>query len=337
MGAAATGAKRDLHEPELRRAVEELLSAARGQATRVASVSRRPSPFATLSPVEILAAELDGGESLLLFLKRGGGEQAGHPDKQCANREMRVYAELLRDEGLPVVRFNGALRDCGGGQQALLMEYLDAWSLKYCDLAQWEAGVRRLAELHAHFAAQPARLWRCDALLRFDADYFRGWAERALTAAAECDADLARQLEPLVRNNGLAANLIASTRATLVHNDLSPKNVLIDRSCDPPRVAVIDWEQAGVGCGLLDLAHLTYGLDERDLRRMCDAYRAAWPDRPRLPEGEAQFDAVLASCQFQKALYRLARWKAWRVPPARVRQWVGEAERHSARVQKGVA
>jgi hypothetical protein len=113
--------------------------------------------------------------------------------------------------------------------------------------------------------------------------------------------------------------------------------VLLDRSGGPQRIAVVDWEQAGVGCGLLDLAHLTYGLDERDVRRMCETYRAAWPDAAGSLDEGAKFDAVLASCQCQKALYRLARWKAWRVPTARVTQWVGEAEQYWARAKKGVA
>ena len=71
MGALATGATCDLHEPALRSLIEELLPAARGRAVRVVSISRRPSPFATLSPVEVVAVALAGGESLQLFLKRG--------------------------------------------------------------------------------------------------------------------------------------------------------------------------------------------------------------------------------------------------------------------------
>jgi Ser/Thr protein kinase RdoA (MazF antagonist) len=218
---------------------------------------------------------------------------------------------------------------------ALLLEYIDAWSLKYYDLPQWAGAVRRLADLHAHFAAQPARLSRCDALLRFDADYFRAWAQRALDAAARCAADLGRRLEPVVHESGIAAEFIVSMPPTLVHNDLSPKNVLLDRSQEPSTVAFVDWEMAGIGCGLLDLAHLTYGLDAAGVRWLCDAYRTAWSGPVPLPANDSEFGRPFASCQLHKTLYRLARWEAWRVPPARVAQWVSEAERLCARISSG--
>jgi hypothetical protein len=313
----------------LRRTVGELLSEAHGCPARVVSLSRRPSQFATLSPAEVLTVSLNDGRTLDLFLKRACLTQADHPDKQCASREARVYETLLRDEGLPVVRCYGWRGDVAGTRRELLLEYIDAWSLRYHALEHWFTAARRLAGLHGHFAEQPDRLAASGFLLRFNAEYFRAWAQRAVAAVAEVSRPLSRRLMPIVEGNDRPVRLLASAPRTLVHNDLSPQNVLADPSVDPARVALVDWELGGVGCGLLDLAHLMYGLAVDDVRRMCDAYREAWPAAAGPPSA---FDDVLAACQLQKVLYRLARWNAWRVPVAQVAKWVGEAERLTARL-----
>jgi thiamine kinase-like enzyme len=315
------------------RTVEGLLSAARGRPTAVSSLRRRPSPFATLAPADLLTALLADGSTVSLFVKRCGSEQADHPDRQRpADREARVYGQLLRDAGLPVVRCYGTRPSPHDGRSDLFLEFLDDWNLRYHDLEHWITAARRLAHLHAHFAIRVARLLTCDFLLRFDADYFRAWAERALSTVTDCSTALGARLDAVVSGNVPVAEWLARAPVTLVHNDLSPKNVLADRSIDPARIAIVDWELAGVGCGLLDLAHLAYGLGADAERRMCEAYCDEWRGLARLPCDPSDFERLLAACQLQKVLYRLARWKAWRVTAAQVAGWVGEAEQLRARI-----
>lgn len=49
---------------------------------------------------------------------------------------------------------------------------------------------------------------------------------------------------------------LASTRSGLVHGDLSPKNVLVDRTGERLRIVVLDWEVAHAGDPAFDLAFL---------------------------------------------------------------------------------
>src|SRR5207248_3127413 len=132
---------------------------------------------------------------------------------------------------------------------------------KYHGLEHWETAAQRLASFHSHFAARADALTACDFLLRLDVDYFAAWAKRALDALADQSAELAEQLKDVILRYGVACELLAARPVTLVHNDMAPKNVIADRSHTPPRICLIDWEMAGVGCGLLDLVHLKYGLD----------------------------------------------------------------------------
>jgi aminoglycoside phosphotransferase (APT) family kinase protein len=112
---------------------------------------------------------------------------------------------------------------------------------------------------------------------------------------------------------------------TLVHNDLAPKNVMADRSHHPARICFVDWEMAGVGCGLLDLVHLKHGLDPASDQKMCTAYCAELEGTGLLPSSPLELRQLFAACELHHTLYRLAHSNAWRLPPDRVAQWVADA------------
>jgi thiamine kinase-like enzyme len=312
-------------EAELRRWLERACGERLGREVRIATMQRRPSPFASLFPADEISIATDSGERIDLFCKSLGDEESDHPEKQCRDREIRIYEELLNGEpGLPAPRYFGTRPDPLTGRRQLFLEHLDDWDLQYQDLTYWFLAARHLARFHAHFARQPGRLLECDFLLRLDGPYLAHWARRAQAALAEWLPDLAAELETVVSRYERVTDPIGRQPLTLVHNDLAPKNVIADRKSDPPRIALVDWEMAGSGCGVLDLVHLKHGLAIEDDRRMCADYFDELAQ-----QGFAATDSarLVAACDLHITIYRLAFGKAWGVPIPTMAQWVRDVRR----------
>jgi len=299
------------------------------------SIARQQSPFVTLFPAEVLTLTLRDGRQVRVFLKHLGPEQQpDQPDKQRRDREVRVYERLLRgDDHLPVVRYVGSRHDAHTGRHELYLEYVDDWSLQYHELEHWFTAAARLAELHAHFAERASDLRASEFLLELDHGYFAAWAGRAEVALAKQSDELAGRIATLRANYAPVCDLLASQPVTLVHNDLACKNVIADRATTPARICIIDWELAGIGCGLLDLVHLKYGLDPANEAKMLATYCARLRASSRLlPDDERQLARLVAACELHKTLYRLAHSPAWNSPPATLAQWMADSETFLRRV-----
>lgn len=306
---------------------------AAGPGAEVLGVQRSPSPYATVFPAEVVTVELTSGERIAIFVKHLGDEQRSHPDKRVREREVRVYDELLGDGGLPVPRFLGSGWNDATGRRELFLEYVDGWNLKYRDLRHWHTAARRLAQLHLAFARQPDRLLERDFLLRLDRDYLLAWAGRAVAAVASLSAEGASRLQRTVNDLDVAIDLLAGQPPTLVHNDLAPKNVIAGALASPDRTCIVDWEMAGVGCGLIDLAHLTYGLPAEEVERMLGLYGEELTGTGLMPSGE-EGTRLFAACSLHGALYRLAHAAEWRLPLERVEEWIAESEQLNREVAR---
>jgi len=277
----------------------------------------------------------DGDDRISVFLKHLGSEESEHPDKDCPDREVRMYADLLDDRSLPVPRYYGAFWNPESKHHELYLEYIDGWNLKYQEIDHWYTAASSLARLHLHFAAQADRLRKREYLLKLDRAYFRQWAERASSALAAHYPLLASRLDPVFRRYHEVAALLSAQPPTLVHNDLAPKNVLADHSADPVRICFIDWEMAGVGCGLLDLVHLRYGLDPVSARALSAAYLDEVAGAGLVPSGEDESSLLLSACELHQALYRLAHCPWWGFSEEKAVRFVDEAEGHFRAFEKG--
>jgi aminoglycoside phosphotransferase (APT) family kinase protein len=160
-------------------------------------------------------------------------------------------------------------------------------------------------------------------LLALDEAYFAAWAERAVAEVARLHPDVAIALARVVAPPEPAAALLAAQPPTLVHNDLAPKNVVAATNSE--RIAIVDWELAGLGCGVLDVVHLAHGLAPREHRRLCDAYWRALDGSPLAVDDAGERDALIAACTLHKTVYRLAHARALARDEATVRRWVDEA------------
>jgi len=307
--------------------VEEVLSRELGET--VDSIVRRRGEFEKHTAVEVVTARLAGGRHVELFVKHLGSRQSDHPDQQRRDREARLYEELVSGDGLPLPKCLGARWDESAATGLLVLEHLDGWPLHYHELDQWFAAARRLAELHVHFAARPQSLLDADFVLRLDAHYLSGWAERAVLAvAASYSAELACRLERLVASWERVVAPIVAQPPTLVHNDLSRKNVLVSTATVPARICFVDWEMAGVGCGLLDLVHVRYQrLDAASDRRMLTEYAGQLSGTGLLPADRRELRELFAACELHRTVYRLARCGWWGKPLEYVADRVAAAER----------
>src|SRR4030095_1972290 len=115
----------------LRLAVERLFQDTSGTRAKVIDLRLEPSPSATVFPANVLSIRFESGKRVKLFVKYLGSEQSDHPDKQCRDREIRVYEQLLRYGNLPVVLYCGFRWDSETSRHELFIEYVDDWSLKY--------------------------------------------------------------------------------------------------------------------------------------------------------------------------------------------------------------
>jgi aminoglycoside phosphotransferase (APT) family kinase protein len=291
----------------------------------VTAVRRRPNPHSTLSPSEVLELDLSSGEAVTVFAKQLTGAQSDHPDKRQREREPMLYEGLLAEPGLPVPRCLGVRRDPGGAARELYLEHLDGLDLRYQDLEHWYLAAARLANLHRHFAARGRLVGALDLLLRLDRRYFEAWAARALAEVAQLDPGAAAELESVVERLEPAIALLAAQPATLVHNDLSPKNAMVVTGVEPARVAFVDWELAGAGCGALDIVHLAYGLEPEARRHLFDTYWGALEGSPLAVGDRRERAALTAACELHKTLYRLAHAKTLGSDETTVRRWVADA------------
>jgi thiamine kinase-like enzyme len=127
--------------------------------------------------------------------------------------------------------------------------------------------------MHGHFYNRIDRIRRHEFLIIHDAEFFWSRAELALRATSEVSADLGGRLAKVVGHYARAVDVMMSQPPTLLHGGYRPSNVLVQIRSDPGRVCTVDWEEAGLGPPLHDLAYLADGFQPPTLDRLLDAYR----------------------------------------------------------------
>jgi thiamine kinase-like enzyme len=117
---------------------------------------------------------------------------------------------------------------------------------------------------------------------------------------------------------------LASLPTTLVHGELYASNVIVGEG----RVCPVDWELAGIGPGVLDVAALTTGWPDSERSMLADEYRRALV---RPPDAD-RFAADLDCASLHLALQWLGWSPGWTPPPEHVRDWRAELPKLVERV-----
>jgi hypothetical protein len=274
-------------------------------------------PFASATSHRILHVD-HGGTTLLhkdlrdeaLLPEATGCRPAAVAD---ACREPAVYRELLAPAGIgPGLH--------ASGPDWLVVEQVpgvELWQIG--DLDRWAEVAAWLPGMHARLAGL-ARRARAARVLRHDRAFHQRWLRRAS--------------DRLGHHRGLlgAAHRAAVEHAEglpqgLIHGELYPSNVLVASRGERLRVWPVDWEMAGVGPLLTDLACLVAGWEPAAQRELAGAYaRAAGADADEVLAG-------LDVCLLLQSIQWLGWADRWEPPAEHRRAWLDDAVALANRVR----
>lgn len=305
-------------------ALEDELARALGR--RVEAVHSTPAAYRSSHTLEELDVTFQGGESLRLLRKDLAPESmlapaAGSKPQFVVDprREIDVYRQILGPLAIDAPRLLASVVDERAGRYWLLLEIVDGVPLwQMGELPAWLGAARWLAALHLRSVP------RVESLARHDDARHRVWLSRARRATPE------GALDPVVAVHDEICRRLDAWPAGLVHGEFYASNVLV---CGAG-FRVIDWEAAGQGPGLLDLAALISGdWNADDREAIVRAYYSAW----QAGGGSGSLHdlhATLACARVQIALQWLGWSSTWRPPAEHAQDWLGEALAAVAEVER---
>jgi hypothetical protein len=296
-------------------------------------IRRQRSEYATSFPLEELEVRLEDGADLRLGFKQldwhcldETGRLAKPEFLHDPAREPAVYASVLASASLGAPGYYGAVVDPEAGRHWLFVEWVEGRELyQVADLDLWVEAARWLGGMHVSLRGEADRQLP---LLSYDEAYYRRWIARALSFV-QGESRASGPLEWLAERYDAVVEGLLALPTTLLHGEFYASNVLVGSGGGHPcRVAAVDWELAGRGPGLVDLAALiSGGWEEEQRSSMVDAYRTA--------VGVDSF----SSRQLDLARLHLAvQWLGWAppswIPPEGQRHdWLGEALRLAEELQ----
>lgn len=292
----------------------------RGLGRPVAWLSRRRWPYQSSFPLEELTVVVDGEPPARMLLKDlSDGSLAAEAAAakptflRDGRREVEVYRDVLGHADADAAVCYAAVAE--GERAWVLLELVEGDPLwQVGELEAWAAAASWLAKLHS-----TARTGDSARLLRYDAGFFMKWLGRALEFAPS------RQLERIASSYGCVVDRLAGWPASFVHGEFYASNILVERPGDGFRIRPVDWEMAGTGPGLLDLAALTSGAWSAEAReRVARAYfEAAAPELRGA--GWSDFADALERCRLYLAVQWLGWSPDWSPPDEHAHDWLAEA------------
>jgi aminoglycoside phosphotransferase (APT) family kinase protein len=301
---------------------------------RIASLESSSFAYSTSFALRDLQIRLDDGQEIRLILKdlswEGLHDQASRVKPSFLHnpdREIEVYRDLLRPSGLVAPTFYGAEIDREQQRYWLFVEYIPGYTLFEVETRLWPAAAVWLAALHRHFSdsAQLTAVADRGHLVRYDADFYRQWPSRALAfiRGQNLDPQARRRFEHLAGSYEQVVARLDRLPQTLIHGEFFASNVLVRELEEGTRIYPIDWEMAGVGPGLLDVAALTAGNWTSEQRNeLASVYWDALDETSH--PGWSEFLQDLTYCRLHIAVQWLGWAPDWTPPPEHTHNWLGD-------------
>lgn len=242
--------------------------------------SRAASIYRSTYPCERVSVDTSSGPREL-WCKYGLGysdPMSGH--RRGVEYEAVVYRSVLPHPDLATPRCYGAF-EVSERASCLVLDFVDGYRSHHSPYTRGLLDIcRDLGRFHAAGMQAP----RDPQLNTFDATYFTRWATGVDSLLGSGPP------RPAVRrfedSMDTVFDVLCRSPQTIIHGELYPQNVILTETGP----VVLDWESAGWGPGVLDLAVLTQGSWDPDLVAECeDAYRnnAGLPDGRTFPHSLA--------------------------------------------------
>jgi hypothetical protein len=318
---------------EVWQVLEQILAVHFGRPSPVTALHREPYIYSTSFALEDLAVELADGTFLRLIRKDLGASgllqdtQSGKPSfLHEPRREIQTYQRLLSEAQLGTATCYGSVVDPGSARYWLFLEKVPGRELyQVGDVDTWVAAARWLVDLHSSAALGVESVrQRNRHLVSYDADFYRRWLDCAKSFAKSAGQDQQQALGAIGEGLEIALGRLAALPTTFVHGEFYASNVLVNEGPGGRRICPVDWEMAGIGPGLLDLAALCTGWDDQNVRAIAGGYYGARDDGA-WPHDEGEVFLLLQCCQLCLAVQWLGWAPHWVAPPEHARNWLTEA------------
>jgi Ser/Thr protein kinase RdoA (MazF antagonist) len=199
---------------------------------------------------------------------------------------------------------------------------LELWQVG--DIEVWRDVARWLARWHFRMTSEPSVAAVRPTLLDYDRSWYLRWAGRAAAFNPE--------LASITELYDVVSDRLADLPNGFIHGEFCASNVLVElRRNAAPVVRPVDWEMAGWGPLLMDLAALVAGWDECKATDIATAYAVEWCSHD---SGQAT-DEVLAALDWCR-LHHCIQWAGWAprwTPPSEhMNDWGAEALRLAEKV-----
>ena len=229
-------------------------------------LQRERNAYSSGSLSEIVTCTCAGGRPLRLLVKYAQYPDAAsypHPSDEPfvvgswsnVPYEAEIYRHVLQPLRLSTPKFYGTYQEPGSRRLWLVLEYLDNAIPMH---EQFDDSAMRLASIwlgrfHAIGEQRIASNAALPHLKIRDASHYSASATRALAHAGKLDPSFSWLPDLCSRFNDLARSAWTA-RPTITHGDYFQHNILIRDG----RIHPVDWEEAAIDLGEIDLACLTY-------------------------------------------------------------------------------
>ena len=332
---------------ELQRALEQKLGRYFGTKRTIVGLDRRPSPYRSSRRLDELAVRFKDGESMRVLMKdlspRGllNSARRARPQFLCdPQRELNTYRSILPGAPPGTPAWYGTVVNGTANRSWLLLEDVEGEQLSQVGtLSAWKKTAAWIGRLHSAYPASSVqRLATRSKLLLYDREFYWQWLRRAEQFCSR-SARKRRMMNLVAQRYHRVVDRLMGLPRTIIHGELYAGNVVIGRQDGKVRICPVDWEMAALGPGLVDLAALSAGWDERHRQLLARSYVSASKSPGSRPITwrryvASGFELDFDCCRLHLAVQMVGWSDNWSPPPQHARDWLSDAVQIADRLSR---